>query len=181
MIADPETDEPRARGEVGEILVRPKTPAAFMAGYHNMPEKTVEAWRNLWFHTGDAAVISADGVLTFVDRIKDCIRRRAENISPAQIESVVCDLPGVAEVAAFAIPCGIPGGEDDVMLALVAKQGHFLVSEDIGHQAEALLPRFAAPRYIEIVAELPKTATGKVQREVLRKRGAGHAYDRHGA
>ena len=180
IIADPETDEPRRPGEVGEILVRPKTPYAFMAGYYDMPDKTVEAWRNLWFHTGDAAMISQDGVLTFVDRIKDCIRRRSENISAAQIEDVISSLPGVAEVAAFAIPSDIPGGEDDVMLVVVAKHGHVLDGDAIGASAEALLPRFAEPRYIEIAAELPKTATGKVQREVLRRRGAAQAYDRHG-
>ena len=178
MIADPETDEPRPPGEVGEILVRPRTPFAFMAGYHDMPEKTAESWRNLWFHTGDAAVMSEDGLLTFVDRIKDCIRRRSENISAAQIEGVVCNLPGVAEVAAFAVPSDVPGGEDDIMLAIVARPGHVLVGEEIGAEAAILLPRFAEPRYVEILAELPKTATGKVQREVLRKRGRGQACDR---
>ncbi len=178
IVADPETDIPRRCGEVGEILVRPRTAFAFMAGYHNMPEKTVEAWRNLWFHTGDAGVISDEGVLTFIDRMKDCIRCRGENISASQIETIVSEIFGVAEVAAFAIPSDIPGGEDDVMLAIVAGQDVILEEKEIGKRIDALLPPFVKPRYIELFSVLPKTATGKIQREVLRKRGAGSAVDR---
>jgi carnitine-CoA ligase len=178
IIADPDTDRPRARGEVGEILVRPKTPFAFMAGYFGMPEKTLEAWRNLWFHTGDAGVISDEGVLTYVDRLKDCIRRRSENISANEVETALAGLTGVAELAAFAVPSDIPGGEDEVMLAVVPCPGATLDVDALGCEADALLPRFASPRFIEFVSELPKTATGKVQRELLRRRGSAAAHDR---
>ncbi|MDX5208343.1 AMP-binding protein, partial [Salmonella enterica subsp. enterica serovar Weltevreden] len=94
----------------GEILVRPKVPFGFMAGYLNVPAKTVEAWRNLWFHTGDAGTRDEQGLITFVDRIKDCIRRRGENISATEVEVVVGQLPGVHEVAAYAVPAQGAGG-----------------------------------------------------------------------
>jgi crotonobetaine/carnitine-CoA ligase len=150
-----------------------------MAGYHGLPEKTVEAWRNLWFHTGDAGVMDETGLLTFVDRLKDCIRRRGENISAAEVEGAVMQLPGVAEVAAFAVPSSLRGGEDEVMLAVVLMPGSGLSPQTIADHADRVLPRFAQPRFIEVVEELPKTATGKVQRAQLRRRGAGPAtWDR---
>ena len=176
-IADPDTDEPLAAGQMGEIQVRPKAPFGFMAGYFNAPAKTVEAWRNLWFHTGDAGTMRADGLLTFVDRIKDCIRRRGENISAAEVEEVVAGLPGIDEVAAYAVPSEVPGGEDEVMLALVAKDGATVDAAEIMRMAASRLPRFANPRYVKIVQELPKTATGKVQRAVLRRQGVMDALD----
>ncbi len=98
-IASPDDDRILPTGQVGEILVRPKIPFGFMAGYHNAPQKTVEACRNLWFHTGDAGMAGTDGLITFVDRLKDCIRRRGQNISAVEIEAVVEGLPGIAEAA----------------------------------------------------------------------------------
>ncbi len=178
VVADPETDTPVPFGELGEILVRPKVPFGFMAGYHGLPEKTVEAWRNLWFHTGDAGLMRADGQVTFVDRIKDCIRRRGENISATEVESVVAGLEGVAEVAAFAVPASIDGGEDEVMLAIVFEPGSAAGVESVAAQVDALLPRFARPRYLKAVDELPKTSTGKVQRAVLKSQGTAGAFDR---
>ena len=176
-IVDPETDVQRPAGQVGEIVVRPRIPFGFMTGYFNAPEKTVEAWRNLWFHTGDAGVMDASGLVTFIDRIKDCIRRRGENISATEVEDVVCELPGVAEVAAYAVPSDLPGGEDEVMLALVEQPGSNVDRAAVARMAAERLPRFAAPRYIKVVAELPKTATGKVKRAVLRTAGAAGAFD----
>jgi crotonobetaine/carnitine-CoA ligase len=175
VIADPETDAPLPSGQIGEILVRPKVPFGFMAGYHALPDKTVEAWRNLWFHTGDAGMMDDTGLVTFVDRIKDCIRRRGENISAAELEAALLQLPGVAEVAAFAVPSSVRGGEDEVMLAVVPMPGATLTPQVIGDHAHNVLPRFARPRFVELVSELPKTATGKVQRAQLRKRGVGPA------
>jgi crotonobetaine/carnitine-CoA ligase len=178
IIADPDTDAPVPAGQLGEILVRPKLPFGFMAGYHAMPEKTVEAWRNLWFHTGDAGTQDADGRVAFIDRIKDCIRRRGENISATDVELVVAGISGVSEVAAFAVPSDIPGGEDEVMLAVVPRPGAGLSPAELGARVEVMLPRFARPRFVEFMTELPKTATGKVQRAVLRKRGTATALDR---
>lgn len=178
IVADPETDVAVPHGQLGEILVRPRQPFAFMAGYHDMPEKTVEAWRNLWFHTGDAGIKDADGNVAFVDRLKDCIRRRGENISASDVEAALLDIPGISEIAAFAVPSEIPGGEDEVMLAVVLAPGARLSPAQMGDLVEPLLPRFARPRYVEVMQELPKTATGKLQRAMLRKRGCSAAFDR---
>ena len=149
-----------------------------MAGYYNAPEKTVEAWRNLWFHTGDLGVFDEHGILTFIDRIKDCIRRRGENISATEIESILVDLDGVAELSAFAVPSEIPGGEDEIMLAIVADEGSELDLVELGKAADELLPRFARIRYLERFSELPRTATGKIQRKQLQDHGRDNAFDR---
>ncbi|MGH7366116.1 MAG: AMP-binding protein [Candidatus Rokuibacteriota bacterium] len=121
-IADPETDAPLEPGRTGEIVVRPKIPGCFMAGYFRMPEKTVEAWRNLWFHTGDAGRLDERGRLHYVDRIKDCIRRRGENISSFEIEQVLNAHPAVAESAVVGIKVAGAGGEDEVK-ACIAPAG----------------------------------------------------------
>jgi crotonobetaine/carnitine-CoA ligase len=179
-IRDPETDELLPRGRVGEIMVRPRVPFGFMAGYYKMPEKTVEAWRNFWFHTGDAAVMDEEGYVTFLDRIKDCIRRRGENISSFEVEAAIRRLDGVEEVAAFAVPAEFHGGEDEVMLAIVPKTGFPLAVESVVRHADRELPRFAQPRYIEMVDELPKTPTAKVQKAKLRQRGVtASTWDRN--
>ena len=176
-IAEPATDKPVPAGQVGEILIRPKVPFGFMAGYLNAPAKTVEAWRNLWFHTGDAGMQDANGLITFVDRIKDCIRRRGENISATEIEAAVVQLPGICEVAAYAVAADGAGAEDEVMLAVVPHAGITLDAADILSQASAVLPRFAKPRFLVLLDGLPKTATGKVQHAVLRQKGRAGAYD----
>jgi crotonobetaine/carnitine-CoA ligase len=105
-VRDPDTDDRLAAGQVGEIMVRPRVPFGFMSGYAGLPEATVAAWRNFWFHTGDSGAMEQDGWVTFVDRTKDCIRRRGENISSYEVESAVAGLEGVAEVAAYAVPAG---------------------------------------------------------------------------
>jgi crotonobetaine/carnitine-CoA ligase len=172
-IVDPDTDVERARGEVGEIVVRPKHPSGFMAGYLGMPEQTVEAWRNLWFHTGDAARMRADGHVEFVDRIKDCIRRRGENISSTQVEDAIARHPGIAEVAAVALPSDIPGGEDEIGLVVVPAADATIAPAELLVHARAVLPRFAQPRFLALVEALPKTPTGKVQKAKLKPVPAG--------
>src|SRR3546814_11571033 len=102
-----------------------------MAGYNNLPVQTVEAWSNLWFHTGDAGRREPDGYFTFIDRIKDCIRRRGENISASDIETTLGRLAGVAQVAAYAVPSDIPGGEDEIMLSIVREPGATLPPAEI--------------------------------------------------
>ena len=173
-VRDAETDLPVPVGEIGEIMVRPKVPFGFMAGYVGLPDKTLEAWRNFWFHTGDSGRMDADGWITFVDRTKDCIRRRGENISSFEVEMAVSRLDGVAEVAAFAVPAGADGTEDEVMLAVVpaaGPAGAALNGPAVAEFADAVLPRFARPRYIEIVEAIPKTPTEKVRKSELRRRG----------
>jgi len=179
IIADPETDEPLPVGAVGEILVRPKEPFCFMQGYNGMPERTVETWRNFWFHTGDAGRIDERGYLWYIDRIKDTIRRRGENISSYEVEAVLLDYPGIAEVAAVAVKAD-EGGEDEVLVCVVLAAGaerpdpikllDFCVER---------MPYFAVPRYIEVISEIPKTPSQKIQKNKLRERGlSASTWDR---
>jgi carnitine-CoA ligase len=170
-IRDPDTDLPVQEGQVGEIMVRPKVANGFMRGYLNLPEKTVEAWRNFWFHTGDAGKMEADGYVTFVDRIKDCIRRRGENISATDIESAFETIKGVSEIAAFPVSSGIDGGEDEIMLAIVVNPAVSLTADIIVAHARAVLPRFARPRYLDFRTSLPKTPTEKVRKNELKALG----------
>lgn len=164
-------DHPLPAGQTGEIVVRPKLPWCFMAGYQRMPEKTVEAWQNLWFHTGDAGRFDARGRLFFVDRIKDCIRRRGENISSFEIEQVIGSHPEVAECAVVAVKATDQGGEDEIKACVVVKPGAVLAAEALLDHCQERMPRFAVPRFVEFVAMLPKTATGKLQKEELRRHG----------
>jgi crotonobetaine/carnitine-CoA ligase len=175
-IVDPDTDVERPRGEVGEIVVRPKHPFGFMAGYLDMPERTVEAWRNLWFHTGDAARMRDDGHVEFVDRIKDCIRRRGENISSTQVEDAIATHPGVAEVAAVALPSGLPGGEDEIGLVVVPRDAGAVEPAGLARHAREVLPRFAWPRWLALVEALPKTPTGKVRKAALKSASPSVAW-----
>ncbi|MOA29478.1 Long-chain-fatty-acid--CoA ligase FadD13 [compost metagenome] len=122
-----------------------------------------------------------DGLLTFVDRIKDCIRRRGENISASEVEVQLSGFEGVAEISAYAVPSEIPGAEDALMLAIVPAAGAQLQIEVLVAHADQVLPRFARPDYVRLVNALPRTATGKVQRAELRKAGTHGAWRRAGA
>ncbi len=170
-IVDPETDEPLPPGATGEIVVRPREPFAFMAGYVGMPDKTLEAWRSFWFHTGDAGRMDDDGCFYFLDRIKDRIRRRGENVSSFEIEAVLVSHPQIAEAAAIAIPSELPGGEDEVKACLVPHHGEAPDPAEVLAYCTARMPRFAVPRYFEILPALPRTPTEKVQKAKLREAG----------
>jgi crotonobetaine/carnitine-CoA ligase len=175
-----EHDEPVPDGTAGELVLRHDEPFAFADGYWAMPEQTVQAWRNLWFHTGDRVVRDADGWYRFVDRAKDAIRRRGENISSWEVEQAVLEHPSVSAAAAFPIPSEL--GEDDVMTAIVLEPGEVLTAEELIEHCRPLLPYFAVPRYIEFVSELPLTENGKVRKQVLRERGLTPAtWDRERA
>ncbi|MGD9943414.1 MAG: ATP-dependent acyl-CoA ligase [Burkholderiaceae bacterium] len=156
-------------GQAGELVLRADEPFAFASGYFGMPDKTVEAWRNLWFHTGDRVVRETDGALRFVDRIKDAIRRRGENISSYEVEQILLSHPSVAEAAVYPVRSEL--AEDEVMASLVPRPGHALDAAELARHCETRLPYFAIPRYIDIVAELPRTENGKVQKYKLRERG----------
>jgi crotonobetaine/carnitine-CoA ligase len=179
-IVDPETDAPLPAGQTGEIVVRPRLPGCFMAGYFRMPDKTVEAWRNLWFHTGDAGRLDAAGQLHYVDRIKDCIRRRAENISSFEIEQVLNAHPAVAESAVVGIKVAGAGGEDEVKAYVVPAAGATVDPVALLDWCTPRMPYFAVPRFVEVVAgELAKTATGKLQKTALRAAGVtANTWDR---
>ncbi len=157
------------RGTAGELVLRADEPFAFACGYFGKPEKTVEAWRNLWFHTGDRVVQEADGAFRFVDRIKDAIRRRGENISSYEVEQVLLAHPAVAEAAVFPVKSEL--AEDEVMAAVVPRPGEALDAATLWHWCEPRLPRFAVPRYLDLVATLPRTENGKVQKYRLREGG----------
>ncbi|HSW03590.1 AMP-binding protein [Aquabacterium sp.] len=166
-------------GEAGELLLRADEPFAFASGYFGMPEQTVEAWRNLWFHTGDRVVREADGAFRFIDRIKDAIRRRGENISSYEVEQVLQSHPAVAAVAVYPVRSAL--AEDEVMAALVLRQGQQLEPAELALYCQPRLPYFAIPRYIEILDALPRTENGKLQKYKLRERGVtGTTWQRQG-
>ncbi|MCO5121351.1 MAG: AMP-binding protein [Burkholderiaceae bacterium] len=168
------------QGSVGELIVRTSTPWAMNSGYYRNPSATAEAWRNGWFHTGDAFRMDEDGTFFFVDRMKDAIRRRGENISSFEVEAEIAAFPSVAEVAVYAVPSEI--AEDEVMCAVAAAPGTPL---DLALLVEFLVPRlphFMVPRYWRIVEALPKTPTQKVQKHILRAEGITEdTWDREAA
>ena len=171
-IRHPVTDEPVATGETGEIMVRPKLANGFMSGYAGMPEETLSSWRNFWFHTGDAGYCNNNGQFVFVDRIKDCIRKRGENISSYEVEQAFLAIEAIAEVAAFAVPAdGGEGMEDEVMIAVMLKAQTKPDIESWIDEASKNLPEFAVPRYIRLTDSLPKTQTGKIRKVALRQQG----------
>lgn len=180
-IADPETDCEVAPGATGELLVRSKLPWTLMQGYFGMPDATVKAWRNLWFHTGDLVYRDDEGYFHFVDRLGDRIRRRAENVSSYEIEHAAVGFPGLSDSAAVGVPSEF-ASDDDIKLVVVAKHGAVIVhAELLAHLAQRL-PHYMVPRYIEIVAALPRTPTNKVRKAALRESGVGAAtWDRKAA
>ena len=157
------------RGKVGELIVRSDLPWAITPGYLNMPEATARAWRNGWFHTGDGFRQDADGNFYFVDRLKDTIRRRGENISSIELEAEITAHPAVLEAAAIGVPS--PYGEEDILVAVVPRPGMTITPEAL---IAFLMPRvahFMVPRYLRILDALPKTATNKTQKTELRAAG----------
>ncbi len=173
-----EHDQPVGPGEVGELVVRPKVPWTLNQGYLNNPEATVKAWRNGWFHTGDAFTYDEDGEHYFVDRAKDYIRRRGENISSFEVEQAVSAYPGVSSVAAVAVPSDV--GEDEVMIFVVAAAEAVVKAAELCKFLENRMPKFALPRYVELLESLPTTqATFRIQKVQLRERGVGpDTFDR---
>lgn len=167
-------------GEIGEMLVRADRPWGMNSGYNNDPVATAKAWANGWFHTGDAFRRDADGYFYFVDRVKDAIRRRGENISSFEVEVEVCAHPHVREVAAIAVPSEF--SEDEVMVVVAPVPGCTI---DVAALATFLIermPYFMVPRYIRVLDELPKTPSAKVLKTDLRKEGVtADTFDREKA
>jgi crotonobetaine/carnitine-CoA ligase len=172
-----DTDNALPDGTPGELVLRASEPFAFATGYFAMPDKTVEAWRNLWFHTGDRVVRDADGYFRFIDRMKDAIRRRGENVSSYEVEQVLLSHPDVAEAAAFPVSSEL--AEDEVMVSIVPRDDHALTPAVLAEYCKGRMPAFAIPRFIEFVTALPMTENGKVQKFKLRERGVtAVAWDR---
>jgi crotonobetaine/carnitine-CoA ligase len=162
-------DEPLADGEAGELLLRAREPLAFATGYFEMPDRTAEAWRNQWFHTGDRVVRDADGHYRFIDRMKDSIRRRGENVSSWEVEQVLLKHPAIAACAIYPIPSEL--GEDEVAAAVQLEPGHTLDPLEIVRHCEGKMAYFAVPRFIRIVGEMPLTENGKIRKVALREAG----------
>lgn len=156
-------------GEVGEMIVRTDRPWAMNHGYYKNAEATVGAWRNGWFHTGDAFRKDAEGSFYFVDRTKDAIRRRGENISSFELETEVTAHPGIREAAAIPVPSEL--GEDDVMVVVAPAPGATVEPAALLEFLEARMAYFMVPRYVRVLPELPKTPTAKVLKHVLREAG----------
>ncbi|MFT4825182.1 MAG: crotonobetaine/carnitine-CoA ligase [Halioglobus sp.] len=172
-----ENDCEVALGEIGEMIVRTDRPWGMNSGYYKRPDATAQAWRNGWFHTGDCFRQDEEGYYYFVDRMKDAIRRRGENISSFEVEAEVVAFPSVREAAAYAVPSEL--GEDEVMIAVAAVDGstidHAQLMEFLGER----MAYFMIPRYVRVLDELPKTASSKVMKHLLRNEGVtADAWDR---
>jgi crotonobetaine/carnitine-CoA ligase len=176
-----ELERPLGPGEVGELIVRTAEPFTMNAGYFNMPAETAHAWRNGWFHTGDAFKYDEDGNYYFVDRIKDAIRRRGENISSFEVEAYVSRHPAVQECAAVAVPA--EHSEDEVKVVVVVADGAELDPKELIEFLIPTMPRFMIPRYVEVIDALPKTPTMRVRKVELRAEGAvtDSTWDREAA
>ena len=175
-----EEDAEVAGGEAGELLLRADAPFAFATGYFGMAEKTVEAWRNLWFHTGDRVSRDPSGNFRFIDRMKDAIRRRGENISSWEVEQVLLSHPAVSSCAVYAVPSEL--GEDEVMAALLPEAGAAIDPVEIMDFCSSRLAYFAVPRFLEVVGALPLTENGKIRKVALRQAGVtATAWDREAA
>lgn len=167
-IADSQ-DREVPRGAVGELLLRSRDPWLLMDGYHRLPEKTAEIFRNQWLHTGDLFRQDESGQFFFVDRGKDVIRRRGENISSFEVEREVLAHPAVAEVAAIAVPS--EHTEDDLMVIVVLHPDAQLDGATLLAFLEPRMPRYMLPRYVDFVVDLPRTPSNRVQKHLLRERG----------
>jgi crotonobetaine/carnitine-CoA ligase len=177
-----ECDRAVGPGEPGELVVRPKQPFVITTGYYGVPEVTAECFRNMWFHTGDRVWYDDDGYYFFLDRMKDAIRRRGENISAFDLECEINMHPAVLESAAIGVPSELE--DEDVKVAVVRRPGATLEPAELVAYCADRLPRFMVPRYVEFVDALPRTPTDKVAKYRLRAEGdhgiTEHTWDRDG-
>ena len=163
-VVDTDGQEVPHDGEtLGEIVVRGNV---VMEGYYDDPEATAEAMRDGWFHTGDAAVVHPDGYAEIRDRFKDVIISGGENISSVEVEGVLMRHPAVQEVAIVGMPAAQWGETPHGFVVL--KSGASATEAEFCQFSREHLAHFKAPRGISFVSELPKTATGKIQKYVLR-------------
>jgi crotonobetaine/carnitine-CoA ligase len=169
-------DQEVTLGEAGEIVVRPRGSHGMFAGYWGKPEATAQAWRNLWHHTGDYGRLDTDGYLSFVDRKKDSLRRRGENIASLELERAILRHPGIAAVAVHAVHA-VPSelSEDDIKACLVPAgppdEPAELKPDEIFEFFKSSLPYYAIPRFVEVLDELPTNIMGRVQKFKLVERG----------
>ena len=175
-----ENDCEVAPGVVGELIVRTDRPWAMNHGYYKNPEATAKAWRNGWFHTGDAFRVDGDGNYFFVDRFKDSIRRRGENVSSFEVEAEICAHPAVREAAVVAVPAA--ESEDEILVAVSLTDGATLSPQELIEHLRPRMAHFMIPRYVRMLADLPKTPTNKVEKYLIRKDGVtADTWDRDAA
>jgi crotonobetaine/carnitine-CoA ligase len=167
-------------GETGELIVRADGPWALNSGYFKDAPATVRAWRNGWFHSGDAFRTDDDGNFVFVDRMKDAIRRRGENISSFEVEAEIAAHPLVNEVAVVSVPSEL--GEDEILCIVAAVEGSTIDPVELIHYLIPRMTHFMVPRYVRIIAALPRTPTSKIQKHILRNEGiTADTWDRETA
>ena len=181
-IVEPGTDKPLPPDTPGEIVVDMKVPNIVMRAYYGMPEKTAEDFRNLKLHTGDLGRMDADGYVYFMDRVKDYIRRRGENVSSMEVEKQVSDHPSVKEAAAVGVKAGEGASSEDEILIVCVADGPAPDPVELTHWLAERMPYFMVPRYIRFVDALPKTPTERVQKVKLREEGiTAETFDREAA
>ncbi len=171
-------DRPVRWGDRGELVLRPKEAFTMFQGYWGKPEATAESWRNLWFHTGDYVRRDAEGYYYFIDRKKDMIRRRGENVAPFDVEGVVNRYPGVLESVAVGVPAEV--GEEEVKVFVVERSTGSVPPRELLEFCASELPFYMVPKFVEIVGAIPKTANEKPQRFRLKeiRTLGGTVYDR---
>jgi crotonobetaine/carnitine-CoA ligase len=170
-IVEPGTDRPLPPDTPGEIVVDMKIPNIVMRAYYGMPEKTAEDFRNLKLHTGDLGRMDEDGYVYFMDRVKDYIRRRGENVSSMEVEKVVSDHPAIAESAAIGVKAGEGASSEDEILVVCVPDGPAPDPSELILWLAERMPYFMVPRYVRFVERLPKTPTERVQKVPLREEG----------
>lgn len=164
-----ENDQELPMGVAGEAMVRHNRPWSLNSGYKGMPEATADSWRNGWFHTGDVLYRDAEGFYYYVDRTKDALRRRGENVSSAEVEGEIMAHPAVQQAAVIAVASEMQ--EDDIKAVVVLKKGVPLDHKELIEYLIPRLPYFMVPRYIEFVDDLPMTPTLKIYKVELRRQG----------
>lgn len=169
LVDDDDNDVPV--GSPGEIIIRPHRRAAMFQGYWRKPEATLAACRGLWYRTGDYGKADADGFIAYVDRKKDALRRRGENVSSVELENAILRHPAVAEVAVHAVPSDM--SEDDIKACIVLHDGSTTTPEELFASFVEALPYYAIPRYVDLVESLPRNAVNRVMKHQLRDRGNG--------
>ncbi len=163
-----EDDNRVAPGTVGQLAFRPRFPGLLLQQYLNKPEATLKAWRNLWFHTGDACLEHDDGTFRFIDRMGGYFRVRGENVSSYEVESLISDHPLVRSVAAVPVPAR-EGNEDEIAVFVELKEPGSCSPEDIINYAAEQMPKYMRPAYVRIVDALPVTPTNKIEKYKLRQ------------
>jgi crotonobetaine/carnitine-CoA ligase len=158
-----------APGDAGELIVRSKVRYAIFDGYYNNPDASERSVVDGWYYSGDVLRQDEEGYCYLVDRKKDVVRRRGENISSIELETAISSHQDIAEVAIHSVPSEL--GEDEVKATVVLRAGSTLGHRELHEHCSSVLPRFAVPRYVEFLDELPKNPLGRIQKFVLRERG----------